>query len=230
MITFFDPFCSENSNYLPDDESAHAIKSLRIRTGEHFNVVDGKGLILHCVAGQTKSNILFYDLISSEKKEIQGPKLHIAISPLKQTDRFEYFVEKATELGISEITPLMCKRSEKNKIKETRLHRILVSALKQSGNPYLPVINEAVKFEDFVKEVKTEIRLFGHCIEKEKNDLKSISFNSDTLFLVGPEGDFTEDEIALALKHKFVPVSLGQFTLRSETAGLTVCAYFQLMK
>lgn len=230
MITFFDPLCTEKSTCLPEDESAHAIKSLRIRTGEVFNVVNGKGLILHCVAGKATSNILFYDLISTEKKENRGPKLHVAISPLKQPDRFEYFVEKSTELGISEITPLICKRSEKNKIKESRLQRILVSALKQSGNPFLPVINKAVKFEDFVKEIKTEIRLFGHCTEEEKTDLKSISFNSDTLFLVGPEGDFTDDEIAMALKHKFVPVSLGQLTLRTETAGLTVCAYFQLMK
>lgn len=227
MITFYDENCNEHSSTLPLDESRHAVKSLRIRPKEHFRIINGKGLTLHCQASETISEPLEYEVINLENAVRKKPSLHIAISLLKQSDRFEFFVEKAVELGISEITPLLCARTEKSRIREDRLTRIVISALKQSGNPFKPVLNQAIDFDSFINNCREEHRFIGHCEEKEKTNLKDLMLIGDSVFAIGPEGDFTENEIDLALKNKFIPVSFGDNTLRTETAGLTVCAYFQ---
>ena len=230
MITFYDIDCSDASFLLPEDESRHAIKSLRIREGERINVINGKGLVLHAVSEGQENNLLRYRILQTEIKERKSPLLHVAISPLKQADRFEYFVEKATELGVNEITPLRCARTEKLKIKEERLIRIITSAVKQSGNPHMPVFNELTDYPAFIEGVKEKKRLIAFCDEGEKNPLPSISFNQDTVVLIGPEGDFTDEEVSVARKNNFEGMTLGDLTLRTETAALTVCAYFQMIK
>ena len=230
MTTFFDINCNEGSFLLPEDESRHALKSLRIREGERIDIINGHGLVLHAVCEGQENGLLRYRIESSLQHERKSPLLHIAISPLKQMDRFEYFVEKSTELGVNQITPVLCDRTEKPKIKEDRLNRIIDSAIKQSGNPFRPIINKLTDYRTFIDGLSEKNRLMAYCEEGNKNTLPSLSLAENTVVLIGPEGDFTSDEIQLATNNNFKGLDLGNLTLRTETAALTVCAYFQMIK
>lgn len=230
MISFYDENCTENSECLPEEEARHAIKSLRMRIDEEFLVLNGKGLKLHCKVLEIKKKELFYKIISSETIPRFSPSIHLALSPLKQADRFETFIEKATELGVEEITPLLCHRSEKSRIKRDRLERIMIAALKQSNNMYLPKLNEAETYDHFVQKSAEERKFIAHCEDQDKTPLKELSFGKSNLFLIGPEGDFTSEEIHLAQDCHFKPFSMGALTLRAETAALTVSAYFHMLR
>ncbi len=210
---------------LTAEESWHCAKVLRKKTGDAVRLIDGIGN--------------FYDgklELVSDKKCVavitSGPTaqlkrnyyLHLAIAPTKQMDRIEWMIEKAVEIGIDEISFMNCHNSERTVIKTDRIIKIVESAVKQSLQAYLPKINELTAFKEVVNSVSADQKLIAHCEDSEKAGIKQIDFkNRSTLILIGPEGDFSRDEIDLALKNKFKAVSFGENRLRTETAGLYVC-------
>jgi len=206
---------------LSTEESKHATKVLRKKEGDILNFTDGKGDFYKAeitVADTRKSRL---KVVSTEQKEKQhNYYLHIAIAPTKNMDRFEWFLEKATEIGIDEITPIICSHSERKVIKTERCNRILLSAMKQSLKFYLPKLNEAISFNDFLKQDYEGSKYIAHCEDGEKKELKIENKTDKYLILIGPEGDFSQKEIDLALQNKFKAVSLGRSRLRTETAGI----------
>jgi 16S rRNA (uracil1498-N3)-methyltransferase len=147
------------------------------------------------------------------------------VAPTKNNARYEWFLEKATEIGVDEITPLICKRSERKAIKADRMEKVLESAMKQSLRAYLPKLNQAISFQDFIKKEHPDLRLIAHCEEDEKTDLKRrLGADQDVVILIGPEGDFTREEIRMAYDQGFAPVSLGEGRLRTETAAIVAAA------
>lgn len=197
-----------------------------------INVIDGKGNLYETEITHADPQNCTARIIN--KKQIAAPKpyrLHIAISPTKNIDRIEWMVEKCTELGVDEFSFIICKRTEKTGIKTERLKKITESAVKQSIQTILPVINEALSFKDFVsKQSGASSKHIAHCIEEEKAGLNAILQNPSSIVLIGPEGDFTEDEIKLALQNNFKALSLGNSRLRTETAGLYVAAAYKAFK
>lgn len=224
MNLFYAPDFSSENPILPEGESKHAIRVLRMRQGDPIFVVDGKGNwyegeVLTENAKRCEVEILIH-------KEDIGKvpyHLHMAVAPTKNNDRFEWFLEKATEIGISEITPIWCQNSERKKLNIDRCERILVSAMKQSLKSYLPKFNEPKHFSQFIAEVSESERLIAHCEPGDKTHLKNIPANQSTLILIGPEGDFSPDEIEKASQNDFKAISLGDNRLRTETAAIAAC-------
>jgi len=206
---------------LSTEESKHATKVLRKKEGDILNFTDGKGDFYKAeitVADSRKSRL---KVVSTEQKEKQhNYHLHIAIAPTKNMDRFEWFLEKATEIGIDEITPIICTHSERKKIKTERCNRILLSAMKQSLKFHVPKLNEAMSLSDFIKQDYKGTKYIAHCEDGEKKELKRVNKTEKTIILIGPEGDFSPKEIELALQNQFKAVSLGTSRLRTETAGI----------
>ena len=206
---------------LSAEESKHATKVLRKKEGDILNFTDGKGAFYKAEITIADSRKCRLKVVSTEKKEKQhNYHLHIAIAPTKNMDRFEWFLEKATEIGIDEITPIICSRSERKVIKTERCNRILLSAIKQSLKFYVPKLNEAISLNDFIKQDYKGTKYIAHCEDGEKKELKTVNKTEKTLILIGPEGDFTQKEIDLVLQNKFKEVSLGTSRLRTETAGI----------
>ena len=211
----------KNEIILSAEESKHATKVLRKKEGDILNFTDGKGDFYKAeitVADSRKSRL---KVVSTEQKEKQhNYHLHIAIAPTKNMDRFEWFLEKATEIGIDEITPIICTHSERKKIKTERCNRILLSAMKQSLKFHVPKLNEAMSLSDFIKQDYEGTKYIAHCEDGEKKELKRVNKTEKTIILIGPEGDFSPKEIELALQNQFKAVSLGTSRLRTETAGI----------
>jgi len=206
-------------------ESHHCSKVLRLKPGEKVSVVDGSGGYFDGVLTITDPNACQIDISHSYYEFEKRPfNLHIAIAPTKNIDRFEWFLEKATEIGVDEITPLICEHSERRIIRDDRLEKVLVSAMKQSLKAYLPVLNPVVSFEKFVDSVNVSDKLIAHCFNWERQELIKIKpFGREFSVLIGPEGDFSEKEINYALEKQFIPVTMGKSRLRTETAGVAAC-------
>jgi 16S rRNA (uracil1498-N3)-methyltransferase len=233
MQLFFSKNIKNGIAQLDEVEARHAVQVLRKKVGDAMQLTDGEG---HLYEGTIieigKKNCLIGINSTIEAYNEQPFKLHIAIAPTKNIDRFEWFLEKATEIGITEITPLICKRSEREVIKWDRLNGVLLSAMKQSLKAYLPKLNEAVDFQKFIKNDFSESQNFiGHCIEGSEKQLLSRSYQKggNCVILIGPEGDFTEGEVATALSKNFKAVSLGDSRLRTETAGVVACHTINLL-
>ena len=211
----------ENEIILSPEESKHATKVLRKKEGDILNFTDGKGNFYKAEITLADSRKCRLQIVSSKQKEKQhNYHLHIAIAPTKNMDRFEWFLEKATEIGIDEITPIICSRSERKVIKTERCNKILLSAMKQSLKFHLPKLNKAISLTDFIKQDLKGAKYIAHCEDGEKNELKTVSKAEKTLILIGPEGDFSPKEIELVLQNHFKAVSLGTSRLRTETAGI----------
>jgi len=229
QIFFSNIFTDSDTILLSEEESKHCIRVLRHKSGDIINVIDGKGSLYEAEITDANPQKCNAKIIS--KKQIASPKkhhLHIAISPTKNADRIEWMLEKSTELGVDEFSFIICKRTEKTGVKTDRLKKIAESAVKQSIQAIQPVINETQSFKDFItKHTNMPSKYIAHCIEEDKTALKSILQNKDNIILIGPEGDFTEDEIKLAIQHNFKTLSLGSSRLRTETAGLFVAAAFK---
>lgn len=216
---------------LDAEESRHLTKVLRKREGEDINLTDGKGIlyvaqILEIGKQQTKLKV-----VTSTEMEMPKNHLHIAISPTKNMTRFEWFLEKATEIGIQEITPLICKRTERTRFNMDRSEKILITAMKQSLRYHLPIINEPVTVPALIDKIKNDDQIHKWIASyKEDNpDLKEVSQNvSSALLLIGPEGDFTEGELQLTKDNSFQCVNLHNYRLRTETAGIVGCHIFNL--
>jgi 16S rRNA (uracil1498-N3)-methyltransferase len=208
---------------LDEDTSRHVVQVLRMKEGEKLNLTDGKGNLLTCeISDAHKKHCLVIILeIQREKSKIKN--ITIAISLLKNTSRFEWFLEKATEIGVSEIIPLICERTEKQKFRHDRMKQICISAMLQSQQTWLPILDEPVRFDDLIiRQFENYQKFIAHCDEGNKQSLNhhQIIKSSNQLILIGPEGDFTPDEINLALENNFIPVTLGETRLRTETAGI----------
>ena len=206
------------------EESKHIIKVLRKKDTDILYVTNGSGLLFKTEITLASDSKCTVKIISFEQSEPSKYYLHLAVAPTKMNDRFEWFLEKATEIGIHEITPIICDRSERKIINNERFDKIILTAMKQCNQLYLPKLNSAMTFREFVKLKNKGLQLIAHCEETNKKTLKSIlKPNENITILIGPEGDFSEKEIEGALENNYIPVSLGNTRLRTETAAIVAC-------
>lgn len=214
------------------EESRHLVRVLRKTRGDLIFITDGKGNRYQAEIVEPGEKRCQVRILSVEAiPEPKGYRLHIAIAPTKMNDRFEWFLEKCTEIGIDEITPVLCEHSERKKINEERLGKVILSAMKQSLKYSLPRLNPLRRLEDLVSSTDAQVRLIAHCDEGEKGDLTDlIRGKEDILILIGPEGDFSPREIELAHECGFRGLSLGSSRLRTETAGVVACSQVSLIK
>ncbi|MEY4012024.1 MAG: hypothetical protein RIT22_1148 [Bacteroidota bacterium] len=226
MQLFYNSTINETTESFTFDreESKHIIKVLRKKDGDILFVTNGLGYLFKTEITLASDSKCTVQMVSFEKSTPSNFKLHLAVAPTKMNDRYEWFLEKATEIGIQEITPIICDRSERKVINTDRFEKIILSAMKQSNELYLPKLNPAISFKDFIKQQNEGLQLIAHCEETDKKTLKSaVQPNTNITVLIGPEGDFSEKEIALALEQKYIPVSLGNTRLRTETAAVVAC-------
>ncbi|MCK9254816.1 MAG: 16S rRNA (uracil(1498)-N(3))-methyltransferase [Bacteroidales bacterium] len=227
MYLFYDKNISGNFHVLNEEESKHCVKVLRLNIGDEVFLTDGLGNLYKTIISEIYSKKVILKIIEhTENYEKRNYNLHIAIAPTKMNERFEWFVEKSVEIGIDEITPIICKNSERKIVKNDRLNRVAQAAMKQSYKAYHPQINEYINLEIFLnKNLNYQHKFIAHCFDiAEKQYLASIlNKNSSYLILIGPEGDFTQDEIKLCKNAGFKEISLGKSRLRTETAGVVAC-------
>ena len=228
MQLFYNPNISDNAKEvtLDKEESRHIVKVLRMNEGDTFKITNGKGSFFSAEIISANPKSCLVKIISQEKQNPLPYQLHLAVAPTKLNDRYEWFLEKATEVGISEITPIICDHSERKTIKPERYEKILQSAMKQSLKAYLPVLNEAVSYKDFIDSKKSseELKYIAHCEETDKKSLKAVLLPRQKItIMIGPEGDFSNEEIEFAKQSGFIPVTLGESRLRTETAAVVAC-------
>lgn len=226
MQIFYAPDIDGETYTLDEKESKHVIRVLRMARGEDVMLIDGKGNLYEGIISNPDQNKCTIDIAGKiENFEKRSYRLHIAISPLKNPERFEWFIEKSVELGIDEITPLICRHTEKPGIKSERINNIIISAMKQSLKATRTVLNEPVSFRDFICSDPAGIRMIAHCdAAKERRMVSDVySKNDNAIILIGPEGDFTMEEIDEAVNRGYLQIHLGQSRLRTETAGVAAC-------
>ena len=226
MQLFYNPNITENTTQFSfeKEESKHIVKVLRKAVGDILHITNGEGWLFSAQITIPNSSKCVANIVSKKKKTKHAYKLHLAVSPTKMNDRYEWFLEKAVEIGIDTITPIICDHSERKIIKLERFEKILQSAMKQSLSCYLPKLNEATTFKDFVSQNYKSDLFIAHCEETDRKSLKhQLRIKQDTIILIGPEGDFSTKEIEMAIKNKFIPVTLGSTRLRTETAAIVAC-------
>ncbi|MEW5845071.1 MAG: 16S rRNA (uracil(1498)-N(3))-methyltransferase [Bacteroidota bacterium] len=225
MQIFYAPQIEGDVYRLPEDESKHCIRVLRMQSGDELYLTDGLGNLHTARIADSNPKQCLVQIVSTQKEFGKRPfNLHIAIAPTKNIDRFEWFLEKATEIGVDTITPLLCERSERKEVKVDRLQKIVVSAMKQSVKAYLPIVNEMQPFKDFIKSNRSDIKAIAHCNNWGLEPFqKVIHVGRSVLVLIGPEGDFSPTEVSLAISNGFHEVSLSTSRLRTETAGVVAC-------
>lgn len=232
MHLFYQSDLTSDTILLSEEESKHAIRVLRLEMNAQVELVDGKGTRALAEVRDDHPKRCALEIISRRTEETgRNFHLHLAIAPTKNMERIEWFLEKATEIGVDEITLLDCEHSERTTVKNERLEKVAVSAMKQSQQSWLPVIHEMQKFDAFIRNAKADVRLIAHCEDGEKNPLtKAIVSGKNILVLIGPEGDFSGEEIDTAIKAGFTPVSLGETRLRTETAALYAVTAVNLLQ
>ncbi|MGQ1787226.1 MULTISPECIES: 16S rRNA (uracil(1498)-N(3))-methyltransferase [unclassified Saccharicrinis] len=230
MYLFYEPDFSNNGNILSQDESKHCIRVLRHQVGDIISVMDGIGCRYSAEIIDANPKKCTLKIVETNTEERRPFSLHMAVAPTKNIDRFEWFLEKATEMGIEEITPIICDHSERKVIKPERLEKVIVSASKQSLKAYIPKLNRLVTFKEFVNNKSTANCFIAHCENMPKQLLRTVyEPNSDAVILIGPEGDFSPGEIQMATDHQFKAISLGKERLRTETAAIMGCATINLI-
>lgn len=223
----FDP--SEKLIVLDENNSRHVVQALRMQPGDELHLTDGNGHLLTAQITEAHKKNCAVEVISTTFTEATGPQVTIAISLLKNSSRFEWFLEKATEIGVSNIVPLICARTEKQRTRHDRLKNILISAMLQSRQTWLPKLQEPVLFDTLIQNTVFQTagpRYIAHCIDGEKQTLKVAERPS--IILIGPEGDFTPGEIDAALQNQYQPVTLGNTRLRTETAGVVAATLLKI--
>ncbi|MCV6628435.1 MAG: 16S rRNA (uracil(1498)-N(3))-methyltransferase [Flavobacteriaceae bacterium] len=225
MQLFYSEFLSESDlEYtFSKEESRHMIRVLRKREGDPIQLTNGKGIRFNGTVVIANPKACSIRIDSFKKMNPPPYHLHLAVAPTKNVDRFEWFLEKATEIGIHQITPIICANSERKIIKIPRLEKIVVTAMKQSLQYYKPKLHPPIGLNDFLQQTHAKQKFIAHCEDDNKKNLKTESLGTDILVLIGPEGDFTLEEIRLALEQEFLPISLGNTRLRTETAALVAC-------
>ncbi len=216
---------SKKEIVLDEDTSRHIVQVLRMKQGEQLNLTDGKGNLFTASIISDHKKHCVVEVQGTSHREQEARKVSIAISLLKTANRFEWFLEKATEIGVNEIIPLICERTEKEKFRHDRVQNILISAMLQSQQCWLPVLHEPIAYELLFRQeevANTSQKFIAHCIEKEKRNLADLVNDSlpSQIILIGPEGDFTKEEIDFAIANHFDAVALGETRLRAETAGI----------
>lgn len=232
MQLFYTPDINSTDYCLTESESKHAIRVLRLTTGDLIQLIDGKGNYFEAQvmdAHPKRCQILVTKKVEEFNKRTNF--LHLAVAPTKNIDRFEWFLEKATEIGVDEITPILCDHSERKVIKDDRLEKVIVSAMKQSLKAYLPKLNSLTPIRNLLQKDFKGKKFIAHCYDQDKHELKNELADSDSnLILIGPEGDFSEEEIKQAMNNHYIPVTLGENRLRTETAGVVACHTVNLIK
>jgi 16S rRNA (uracil1498-N3)-methyltransferase len=226
MHVFYTPDISSDDYVLNEEESRHCIKVLRLAKGAQVCLIDGRGGLYHAeIVAETKRNVQLRVIQTTREYHPRQHSLHIAVAPTKNIDRLEWFLEKATEIGIEEITPVICDRSERKTVKEDRLNKIITAAVKQSLQAYHPVLNPQIDFEDFIGLENDSLKMIAHCLENEpKQYINQVALpRQKYTILIGPEGDFSPNEIESALNNGYQPLTLGNTRLRTETAALAAC-------
>ncbi len=225
MHLFYTPDLQSDTYHLSEEESKHCVRVLRLTEGDPLFLIDGKGKFCEAiiVVAHPKACML---KVTDQKNNFgkRDFRLTIAVSPTKNIDRYEWFLEKATEIGIDEIIPLISRYSERKEIKPERLEKVMISAIKQSIKAYLPVLQPLQSFKNVVKSPFTGQKFIAHCNDGEKILLRdAVIKGKEVLILIGPEGDFSNEEVGLATEEGFIPISLGDSRLRTETAAVVAC-------
>ena len=237
MHVFYAPDIQTNLE-LPEEEATHALRVLRLQTGDIVTVTDGKGCFYQAEISATNGKRCMVRILKTHPQApLWKAHLHIAMAPTKNIDRVEWFAEKATEIGFDELSFLNCRFSERRTVNVGRIDRIVVSAMKQSHKPSKPKVNDMTDFHDFVHSVESKAKFICHCWDTADNpSLKELKLlkdvlvkDEDSVVLIGPEGDFSADEVEAALALGFSSVSLGASRLRTETAALAACHTFSLL-
>jgi 16S rRNA (uracil1498-N3)-methyltransferase len=227
-----DIIASPGSIVLDEDTSKHIVQVLRMQNGEQLQLTNGKGNLFTCEIidnNRKRCTVIIKQTVNEQRPTTN---VTIAISPVKNSNRFEWFLEKATEIGVTEIIPLICTRTEKQNFRHDRMNGILMSAMLQSQQTWLPILHEPIKFNEAISKATQQQKFIAHC-EDESNKVQLASqllnISTSKLILIGPEGDFTKEEIEFALQKKFTPVALGDTRLRTETAGIVAATLLRLI-
>jgi len=227
-ITGYD--AAQKEIQLDEETAKHVVQVLRMKAGEQLQLTDGKGNLLTAVIVDGHKKHCRVEIKTTSNQPPATRNITIAISLLKNANRFEWFLEKATEIGISEIIPLLCERTEKEKFRQERMQGIIISAMLQSQQCWLPVLHEPIAFKEAVGQAQQQQKFIAHCIEDSKRNLSDLVNESlsSQIILIGPEGDFTAAETDLAIQNHFDAVSLGDTRLRAETAGVVAAAILKI--
>ena len=226
-----DLIASSTDVVLDEASSKHIVQVLRMQNGEQLQLTNGKGDLFTVEITDDNRKRCVAKILQTINHKLQTTNITIAISPVKNNTRFEWFLEKATEIGVTEIIPLLCNRTEKTVFKTDRMKSILVSAMLQSQQCRLPVLHEPTKFNQLVQSSTQQQKFIAHCMYDAKRSLSDLNNESlsSKIILIGPEGDFTADEIELALQNHYNAVSLGETRLRTETAGIVAATLLSLV-
>jgi len=231
MNLFYTPLIQGETHLLEESESKHAIRVLRLTKGERVVLVDGKGGWYEAEIEEDHPKRCLLSILSKEENyHPLGYTLHLAVAPTKNMERFEWFLEKSTEIGISEITPILCMRSERRQMKMDRLERILIAAMKQSLKATKPVINPPISFEEFILKDHSGTLGIAACFGSERVGIEQLGTEGAYTLMVGPEGDFTGEEVQSAIQAGFAPFHLGRFRLRTETAAVYIAAAVSVLQ
>ncbi|OIP05657.1 MAG: 16S rRNA (uracil(1498)-N(3))-methyltransferase [Bacteroidetes bacterium CG2_30_32_10] len=224
MHLFYATEISSDFFTLAEEEARHCLKVLRLKKNDTIYLTDGLGNLFTALVDSITLKECVVRITDIQREEKQKAIIHLAVSPTKNIDRFEWFLEKATEIGIDVITPIICERSERQIIKPERLNKILISALKQSLKTYLPELRAITPFDKLITSANEQTKLIAHCLENDKKNIKELYIKGNSvLIIIGPEGDFSEGEIKKAIHLGFNPVTLGKSRLRTETAAIVAC-------
>lgn len=223
MNRFYDKDAQPPYGQLSEDESKHCLRIFRHQVGDQIEVLDGKGSVHLCEIAEVSKKGCGYTILSTERSLPKDFSIHLAIAPTKNADRMEWLVEKLTEMGVDQVTFLITDHSERKKLRIDRIEKKTIGALKQSGNPYLPIINHHVTFGEFLSKPRNGSKFIAHVDGSHSYLGDAAKAKDDIILLIGPEGDFSDDEVTTAKENGYTPVSLGTNTLRTETAGLVAC-------
>ena len=231
MPVFYASRIDQNQAIFSEEESRHIIKVLRMAEGNPLEIVDGKGNYYRGIIAVPDTKACRVSITEIKTGYLQRDYyLHIAIAPPKSTDRFEWFLEKSTEIGVDEITPIISARSERNRIRPERSQKILIAAMKQSGRALLPRLNSEIAMNRFLDEATADIKLIAHCeTTMDQHIMAKPLSDHGWIILIGPEGDFTSDEIHAAMQHDYRELNLGEAIYRTETAGIMAAHYINLL-
>ncbi|GLB50199.1 16S rRNA (uracil(1498)-N(3))-methyltransferase [Neptunitalea lumnitzerae] len=226
MQLFYTPDITPETKsfFFNSEESKHIVRVLRKKEGDELYITNGKGYLFTAVVTLANQKRCEVEVVNVELKAPRHYYLHMLVAPTKMNDRYEWFLEKATEIGVDEITPIICDHSERKVVKVDRFEKIIQSAMKQSLSCYKPILNEAISFKEAMEGSFKGLRFIAHCEESERHSLKrKVVIDNDVVMLIGPEGDFSLEEIELAKEKGFEPVTLGDQRLRTETAAIVAC-------
>jgi len=230
MNLFYNPLIEGDTFDLDEKESRHVVRVLRMVPGDKVILVDGKGGWYEGIVEKSDPRRCRIKIHSHTPDYQPLPfDLHVAISPTKSMERFEWFLEKATEIGITEITPLLCHRTERKQLNPARLERIIISAMKQSMRAYKPFLNEPEKIADFLSHDYSGTLGIAHCMPSSRTGITDLEFSEKNVLMVGPEGDFTGEEVDMAINAGYQPFHLGNSRLRTETAGIYLATAVQIL-